>query len=140
MPEKYYLDTCIWRDFYENRLSRTGRQLGESAGRLFEHIIKNKCTLFYSEFIIRELRIDFDEEEIKDMLNMLFICGILKKAEVSEKDYKEAKRIGSERGVPPGDVLHAIISGKNGSVFVSQDAHAQKLNDLAEVKKPEQII
>ena len=137
---KYYFDTCIWRDHYENRYAFSGKPLGEYATKLFMHIIKNKDILLFSEFIVRELRNDFDEKEINDMLNVLFMTGILKSVEVSEDNYKEAKKIGSERNLPPGDALHAILARNNKAILVSQDEHHQKLKDIVEVKKPEQII
>ncbi len=137
---RYYFDTCIWRDFYEDRFSNIGRPLGEYAYKLFGLLIKNKHTLLYSEFIIKELKIYYDEEEIKDMLNILFISRILKKAEVTEKDFKEARKIGTERNLPVGDVLHAIIAKKNKALFISQDKHAQRLKDLVDVRRPEELI
>lgn len=140
MAEKYYFDTCIWRDHYEARFSLTGKPMGDYASRLFAKVIKDKDTLFFSEFIIRELKSDFDNEDISNMLNVLFVSGILKKAEISEIDYRKAKEIGLERNLPPGDVLHAIIAAKSNAVLVSQDKHLQQLKDIVEVKRPEEII
>ena len=40
--KKYLLDTCIWRDFYEDRFSKINRPLGKYAHDLFMKIIKNK--------------------------------------------------------------------------------------------------
>jgi len=140
MAEKYYFDTCIWRDHYENRYGLSGKPLGEYATKLFAKVIKDKDTLLFSEFIIRELKSDFEEEEINDMLNILFISGILKKVEVKEEDYKESKKIGVERNLPPGDVLHAILARNSNAILVSQDEHLQKLKNIVEVKRPEEIV
>ena len=140
MAEKYYFDTCIWRDHYENRYGLTGKPLGKYATELFMHVIRNKYILFFSEFIVRELKSDFDEKEINDMLNVLFMTGILNRVEISEENYKEAKKIGTERNLPPGDVLHAILARNNNAILISQDEHHQKLKDIVEVKKPEEII
>ncbi len=140
MIKKYLFDTCIWRDHYENRFGPQGRPLGDYASNLFMKVIRNKDILLFSEFIIGELKNDFGEEEINEMLNVLFIAGILKKVDASEADYKEAKKIGLERNLPIGDVLHAILARNNGAILVSQDNHCQQLKDIAEVKKPEQII
>ena len=140
MAEKYYFDTCIWRDHYENRYGFGGKPLGEYATKLFIHIIRNKDILLFSEFIIRELKSDFDGGEINDMLNVLFMAGILKRVEVSEENYKEARKIGISRNLHPGDVLHAILARDNNAILVSQDEHHQRLKDIVEVKKPEQII
>lgn len=140
MTKRYYLDTCIWRDHYENRFGLSGNPLGEYASKLFMRIIKNKEIVLFSELIIRELKSDYDEKEIDKMLNILLMIGILKRVEISKNDYKEAKRIGTERGLPFGDVLHAILARDNNAVLISQDKHHQELKDIVEVKKPKEII
>ena len=140
MTGKDYFDTCIWRDHYENRYGLSGKPLGEYATKLFVKVMRDKNVLLFSEFIVRELKSDFDEEEINNMLNILFISGILKRVEVTEEDYKEAKNIGTERKLPPGDVIHAILARKNNAILVSQDEHLQKLTDMVKVKKPEESI
>lgn len=140
MTETYYFDTCIWRDFYENRFGKKGKPLGRYASKLFMHVMKNKDILLFSELIVRELKTDFNEEEVNDMLNVLFISKILKRVDADEEDYKEAKKIGVERNLPTGDVLHAIVARNNKAILLSQDEHIQKLKDVVEVKKPEEII
>jgi predicted nucleic acid-binding protein len=137
---KYYFDTCIWRDHYENRIGSQGRPLGKYATNLFANVIKNQDTLLFSEFIIRELKNGFNEKEISEMLNVLYIAGILEKVTMKEEDYKEAKRQGMERNLPAGDVLHALLARKNNAIFVTQDNHCLQLKDIVEVKKPEEII
>jgi predicted nucleic acid-binding protein len=140
MSERYYFDTCIWRDHYENRFGLGGRPLGGYATKLFIKILRKKDNLFFSEFIIRELKSDYKEEEIIKMLNILFVSGVLKRVELTEKDYKEAKSIGTMRNLPHGDVLHAILARKSRAILVSQDKHLQRLRDIVNVKRPEEII
>jgi len=84
---EYYFDTCIWRDFYENRRGYYNKSLGEYANKLMKKIIKNKDQILFSEFTIKELRKDYDKEEIGNVLNILFFIGILKKVNFSEEDY-----------------------------------------------------
>lgn len=46
MEEKYYLDACIWRDYFENREDRF-RPLGEWAFRLVNyHYINEMASCF----------------------------------------------------------------------------------------------
>lgn len=137
---KYYFDTCIWRDFYENRRGHYNKPLGEYANKLMKKIIKNKDQILFSEFTIKELRKDYDKEEIGNVLNILFFIGILKKVNFSEEDYCEAKRIGLNLNLPPCDVIHAIIAKNHKATIISQDKHFQKLKWLVNVKKPEEII
>jgi len=58
MANKYWFDTCIWRDFYEDRLSKTGNPLGLYASDAFVKIIKNKDLILYSESLVWELKKD----------------------------------------------------------------------------------
>ena len=135
----YYFDTCIWRDFYENRFSKLGKPLGKYAADLFMKVVKRKDILFYSDLNIKELKIDYYEKEVTDMLNFLFLTSILQKVEMNSEDYVEAKKLAKARHVPTADAMHAILSRNNNAIFVSQDKHAQKLKDVVDVKKPERV-
>lgn len=140
MAERYYFDTCMWGDFYEDRFGIKGRPLGKYASQLFIHLIKNKDILYFSDLIIRELKTEYDENEINDMLNVLFISKILKKVEMTEEDYKKSRLIAAERNLPVSDALHAILARNNNATLISQDNHLQELKDIVKVKKPEEII
>ncbi len=137
--KKYYFDTCIWRDFYENRYGVRGRPLGEYAGKLIRRIIHKKETLYFSDLIIRELKNEYGEEEITQMFNLLYASNILKKVEMTQEEYEKAKILASERNIPTSDALHAILAANNDAILISQDNHLQKMKDIAEVKKPEEI-
>ena len=139
MSEKYYFDTCIWRDFYESRTGLKRKPLGKYAANIFMKIIKRKDTLFYSDLIIRELKKDYNENEVNDMLNFLFLTNTLKKVEMKKEDYLEARKIAEERNLPIPDAFHAILARNNKAIMISQDAHLQELKDIVKVKKPEEI-
>ena len=139
MTETYYFDTCIWRDFYESRTGLRGKPLGKYAAELFMKVIARKDLLLFSELIIRELKIEYNDKEITDMLNFLFQTRILEKIDIEAADCIEAERITAQRNIPPNDALHAVISRRNHAIFVSQDEHAQHLKDIVTVKKPEEI-
>jgi hypothetical protein len=139
MPKRYYLDTCIWRDFYENRVSLKGRPLGKYASDLFRKIIRNKDLLFYTDLTVKELKIDYNEKEITNMFDFLFILNILRKTSINKKDYIEAKNLSKSTNVPIPDALHAIISRNNSAIFISQDKHAQRLKQITIVKRPEEV-
>ena len=48
---KYYLDTCIWRDYFENREDKY-RPLGEWEFRLIKKIIAEELEILFSDLII----------------------------------------------------------------------------------------
>lgn len=140
MAEKYLLDTCIWRDFYENRISKIGRPLGIYASNLIRKILKNKDEIFYSDSLIWELKRRYSEEEIKDLLNILFLTKTLVKIEIKKEEHLEARKLAQERTIPYVDCLNAVHARNHNATLVSQDPHIIKqLNDIAAVVRPENV-
>ena len=140
IQKSFYVDSCIWRDHYENRRGQKGRPLGEYATNLFMKIIENQDTILFSDLIVKELKIAFDNKDVEDMLRIISLLKILKRVEIRQEDQIEAKKIANERGLPSGDVLHAILARNNNAILVSQDKHFQQLKDIVEVKKPEELL
>lgn len=141
MSEKYLLDTCIWRDFYEDRISKSERPLGKYATNLFVKILKNKDKIIFSEALIWELRKDYEEREIYDMLNLLFLNNVLVNVSITREEYSEAKKLAQERSLPFIDCLNAIHARNHKAILVSQDEHYLKyLSDVSRAVRPEQII
>lgn len=140
MTEKYLLDTCVWRDFYENRFSKFGKPLGQYATDLFIKILKNKDKIIFSEALIWELKKDYKEKEIYDMLNLLFLNKILVKIGITKEEYSEAKKLAQERNLPFVDCLNAVHARNHKAILVSQDEHYLKsLSDISKTVKPEQV-
>lgn len=138
MPN-YYLDTCIWRDYYENRSDRF-RPLGEWALKLLNHIIENKDVIFYSELIINELKTRYNDKEINNIFEIIDKRGLLMRVNISSIQVKEAAKLCKERNVAFGDALNAILARDNKLILVSRDKHFLELTDVAEIKKPEDLI
>ena len=137
---KYLVDTCVWRDFYENRLSKTGKPIGKQAHDFFINAIKNKDKIFFSEVLTIELSKDYSVEEINEMLNILFLNGILSKIDITKDESLEAEKLSLSRNLPFADCLNAIQARNNNAVLISQDKHFFKyLSDIAITKKPNQI-
>lgn len=137
MPKTYYLDSCIWRDYYENR-SDTFRPIGEWALKLIQAIIKDGYFILYSDMVIEELEIRYGKEEMKRIFE---IAGrFLVKADISASQAKEAAILCKQRKVAFGDALHAILARDNNSVLITRDRHFMELVDIAEIKKPEDLV
>lgn len=138
MTNAFYLDTCIWRDFSEDRKSKSGRALGKEAARLIHRIIKDKDTILFSDLIIREISIAYAEAEIEEQLRFLTFTGVLREVKITEEQIIEAKGIAAERSLPVADALHAIIARDNGATFITQDRHGDRLRDIVDVRKPDE--
>jgi len=139
MTTKYYFDTCIWRDHYEDRLGKTGRALGKYATDLFNKIITNKDKILFSTFIYSELKKSYNHDEIDSMLNLLFQIDLLERVEISNSQFSESLKISLERNVPRGDALFVILARDNNAILVTQDRHFDKLKDIVEIRRPEDI-
>ena len=139
--QKYYLDTCIWRDFFEDRFGRSGNPLGSYAAKLLMRIISNKDSILYSDHVIFELRRDYEEEDIRDMLFVLILSNILIKVLISDDERMESMNLAKQRHIPLIDCTHAILARDNKAILVSQDEHIiRNLRDIAETKRPQDII
>lgn len=137
---KYYLDTCLWRDHFEDRLSKSKSPIGKYASELFLKIIKRKDKILFSESLILELSKDYSRKEINDMLSLLFMCNVLRRVDITKAEYSEGKEISKERDIPFIDALNAIQARNNGAVMVSRDSHFIKsLSDIIKTYRPEEI-
>jgi len=135
----YYIDTLIWRDYHEARSDRF-RPIGEWAFRFIKKAIDNQDTLLYSDHVVDELRKDYDEKRILDVLSIASEAGILKHVEIDKVHILEAIKLKKKHNVPFGDALHAILSKDNGAVLITRNHHYEELQYLVDCKKPEDLI
>jgi len=133
---KYFIDTCIWRDFYEDRFSKTGRPLGKYACGLFMRILKNKDQILLSSSIIRELKQRYTEEEIFNLLTLLIKNRTIVRIETTKSECLEARRLSLNRDIPYIDCLNAIQARNHKALLISQDRHFDGLSDIVKVIKP----
>ncbi|MBW2984989.1 type II toxin-antitoxin system VapC family toxin [Candidatus Woesearchaeota archaeon] len=137
MAEKYYLDTSIWMDYYEDRTDPS-KDIGEFAFKLLCKLLASKSKIVVSTFLLRELETAYTLDQIRGLT--LHFEKIMEKVDVSEEQWNEAKKIAEERKLPRGDAIHAILARDNKAVLVSRDKHFQLLKDICEVVKPEELI
>lgn len=136
----FWFDTCVWRDFYEGRVSKSGSPLGRYATDAFMKVIKNGDKILFSEVLVRELKRDYDENEITDMLNFLFLSDVLISVQINRDEYLEAVSLSKARNLPFVDCLIAIQARNNNAIVVSQDLHFTKdLIDIVKVIKPQEL-
>ena len=138
MTEKYYLDTSIWLDFFENR-NEPNLPKGEWAHKLLNKITQNNDRIIYSDNTIYELSIiGYPTYELDSILQPL--KPILIFVESTEKEISKAKDISLKRNIPKRDALHALIARDNKSILVTLDRHFQKLSDIIKIKGPQDLI
>jgi len=137
MVEKYYLDTSIWMDYYEDRKD-SSKDIGEFAFRLLSELLASKSKIVVSSFLLRELEVAYSLDKIRGLA--LPFEKIMERVDVSDKQREEGKKIAEERKLPKGDALHAVLARDNHAILVSGDKHFQLLKDICEVVRPEDII
>lgn len=138
MTRKFYLDTCIWRDYFEDRKDRF-RPLGEWAFRLIKSIIENEDEIVYSELIIEELKEYYSEEDINQVFSIV-PPSLLVKIQESAEDTEKAMHISKRQKIPRKDALHAILAEKSSSTLVTRDKHFWEISDQIDIRKPEDLI
>ena len=138
MPQKYYLDTSIWIDLYEDRKGYNKEPLGDYAWKLLALIKTKKSILIITDLLIKELGMNYSVEEINGMMKPFE--RIIERIITTKEQRDEANKIAEERKLPKGDVLHAILSRDHNLVLVTRDKHFKELEDISKYYKPEDFI
>lgn len=138
MAQKYIIDTSIWVDLYDDRKGFRNEPFGDYALKLLMRIRAEESKIVLTDFLIRELEVNYSIAEINGMFNPFE--KLIETIIVAKEQREEAKKIAAERNLPPGDVLHAIIARDNNLILVSRDKHFKQLEDLSKHCKPEDLI
>lgn len=138
MAERYYVDTSIWMDLYEYRRGYDGEPLGDFALRLLGRIRAEQDVLVVTDLLFKELKANYSLEEVMRIFKPFE--GIIEKVPITRAQCDEAWAIAKERGIPEGDVLHAVVSRDNSLILVTRDNHFRALEDVCRHYKPEELI
>ncbi len=138
MKQKYYVDTCIWIDLYEDRKGYNGELLGKFAAKFLFSLLKKQQVLIISKLLIKELKKYYAEEQIEGMFRPF--TRIIEKMFITKQQADEAKQIAEERKIPAGDALHAILARDYALILVTRDNDFKKMEDIAKYHKPEELI
>ena len=132
---KFYLDTNIWIDYFENR-SDGLRPLGEFAFQFLKKVVETNSVIYYSDLVKTELNKVLTKKVIdpkfNDIPNLVYV-------EFTKEDYFFAKKIVSSFNIHFTDAFHAAIASRLGAVLITRDKHFDYL-DFIEVKKPEEVL
>ena len=135
---KYYFDTSIWLDLFENR-DEPGLPKSRFVKELVNKILKMDGRILYSDVVMTEMsEISYPYNEIKQKFATLI--KILVYVESTKTQFGKAKDISSKRKVPKRDALHALLARDNGAVMVTRDKHFNELRDITIPKKPEECL
>jgi predicted nucleic acid-binding protein len=132
MVERYYFDTSIWLDIFEQR-----ERNGKIAKKLIQKIIEEDSVVVYSDMVVMELaNLGYSQQEINRILNIAKPDHILR-VHITKLQYKEGKTIARKKNIPHGDAIHAIIARDTESCLISRDGDFQKIKEIARAYLPE---
>ncbi len=134
----YYVDSCIWIDYFENR-SDGLKPLGEFASLFFNKCAKENHKIFFSNLVFEELSKYISEIEINNLIYNFSNIIIL--VNYSNKHILKAKNLIKEYNqLHFSDALHIVVAKENKCIVITRDNHFFNLNELIEVSNPEEII
>ena len=139
VPAAVYLDTSIWRDYFEDR--RDGlRPLGEFAFRFLKECAEKGFDVIVSDTVTLELGLRFSESQIPEVFSAF--KGSIRFIDATSEALAEAKHewAARERNLPFNDVLHAVLAKRNGAVLIARDRHFEALSEIVKICKPEEFI
>jgi len=104
MAKRYYVDTSIWIDFHENRKDKF-RPLGDWAFEFFRMVEERNEKILYSDFVIKELKCKYSEEQINKILSIAMKGGLLENVEIKEKQIQEASKLRRKINIYPLEIV-----------------------------------
>ncbi len=134
--KKFYLDTNIWLDFFENR-SDGLRPLGEFAFQFLKDCLNFNCKIYYSDFTLFELSKKISDSEFLEALD--FIKTNLFFTKSTKLDWLEAQKLSKRTTLHSADAFHLVLAKKNKCAIITRDKHFDSI-DFIEVKRPEEVI
>ena len=133
---RYYFDTSIWLDLFEER-DEPGNPKSKVAQELLNKCIREDILVLYSDNTLIELsRLGYS--------NTLELFGpfnrILLFVESTQNHINRSNEIARIRNLPRRDVLHALLARGHEAILVSRDKHFGLLRDIVKKKSPEELI
>lgn len=139
--KKVLVDSNIFLDYYLDRRDSL-LPLGEFASQIIERAVGCEFFVVICDLILQELEsvLKLKQERIE----RLILSELSKKHKLLFVEHDsalalEAKRIAAERSLPVNDCAFALLARKNGAIVVSRDRHFEKLADIAEFCRPEEL-
>lgn len=138
MVNRYYLDACIWRDYFENRSDRF-RPLGEWALMFINRMISENNLFVVSDHLLNELMINYTPDKLTSLLKIV-PEQLKQEVKTNNMQAEEALYIMNRFKIPFGDALHAIIARDNNAILVTRDKHFFELTMIVSIVRPEDLL
>lgn len=143
MKRSYYIDTCVYLNLWQKEVVN-GVELWKLAKELFDKIEEREDIIYYSGFILKELKYILTEKEFNQKRDIFDSNSIIIRESLTNEEYEEARKIEIKMGNEIGfyDIMHMLLARKTNSVLITRD---RKLIEVAskfgvEAKNPEEIL
>jgi predicted nucleic acid-binding protein len=133
---KYYVDTCIWIDYWENR-SDNLRPIGEFVANFLINSNLRKDKFIISDIVFDELRTKYSDDIINNILRVVNHVDIIS---INSKQAFEAKKLSRIFDIPFGDATHAVIARDNAALVVTRDKYFVLLCGIVQSRYPEELV
>jgi len=132
---KYYVDTCIWIDYWENRQDNL-RPLGEFALKFFTNL-EDEDIVYYSDLTLKELNNRYSDDVIAEVFKVVE-CELIH-LETYKSQLHTATIIARTGLMHWTDALHATLAKEADALLITRDK--QILNSgFARTFRPEELI
>jgi predicted nucleic acid-binding protein len=140
----YYIDTCIYLNLWQKEVSFSGVKYWEIAKKLFEFIEEKGIVMYYSGFILNELKFILSEKEFENKKALFGNIPSFKKIGLERNELDEARKIEDETKFEVSfyDIIHMILARKTNSILITRDKRLMKIAKKynVTVSLPEEII
>jgi len=140
----YYIDTCIYLNLWQKEVGFSGVSYWEIAKKLFEFIEEKGIVMYYSGFILNELKFILSEKEFGNKKVLFENMPNFKKIGLERNELDEARKIENETKFEVSfyDIIHMVLARKTNSVLITRDKRLMKIAKKynVNVSLPEEII
>ena len=141
---KFYVDSCIYLNLWNKEGDlRFGKPYWKIAKDFFEKYDSDENTIYYSNFLIKEMQHVYGKINFQDKKNLFKDSNNFKEVKVFSKDIEKARFIEYEikSEISFYDIIHLVLAEKTNSILITRDKLlikiARKYGILA--KKPEEL-
>ena len=142
--KSYYVDTCVYLNLWQKEVDNAGTLLWKFARDFFEKVEDENSVIYYSGFILKELKFILTEKEFNQKRELFESSPNFNRIFLSKKEFNLARAIEKESNYEISfyDIIHMLLAKKTNSILITRD---NKLIEIAKrysiiAKRPEEVL
>ncbi len=124
VEQLFYVDTCIYLNLWqEEGDEKFGIPYWKSAKDFFEKYDNDDSTIYYSGFLLKELKFILGDQEFNQKHQLFRQSPNFEKIFISDNEYGQARSIEYELnyGISFFDIIHMLLAKKSDSILITRD-------------------